>query len=213
MAHFGQTAGQTFPPNYAIYRKDRRTTDYKSKQEEVLIEIRDLRSNCSSIETEFDSITAEVITEAGGIVISCMYNPPLHSRYRGQLSAIRTLLNKTTIIEPQVTPTYNKTSDINFQHTNLENKTLMNEYESTIFEILENLNFLKVFICDNAQNLDVFLENRTTQVENSVINNQLERGLALSDHRTYRTVNPANIRKVPNTPKNRLPTTKRPGKS
>ena len=162
MVHSGHTAGQTLPPNYAIYRKDRRTTDYSSKHEGVLIAIRDLRSNCLNIETEFDSITAEVITEAGGIVISCMYNPPQYSTYRGQLSAIRTLLNKTTIIEPQVTPTYNKTSDINFQHTNLENKTLMNQYESTIFEIVENLNCL---ICDDAKNIDVFLKNRNTSRE------------------------------------------------
>ena len=73
----------------------------------------------------------------------------------------------------------------------------MKEYESTIVKIVEKSKFQEVLLCKNARNFDVLQTNRSTQIRNSIIDNQLEGGCALLDHRSYGTIIRANNDMVP----------------
>ena len=80
----------------------------------------------------------------------------------------------------------------------------MKEYESIIVKIVEKSKFQELLLCKNARNFDVLQANRSTQIRNSVIGNQLEGACALSDHRSYGTVIIANNDMVPSTRKTLL---------
>ena len=152
-----------FIPNYVINRKDRQSTESKSKHGGVLVAAeKGIPFETVNLKITHDDFLALKITiSETSILLVCIYNPPHGSRYQWTTENFLKLLtefcNLTSQEMIQCTPIV---GDINLSGTDWEAMDSNDNYESEIQDKLIESNFSNI----SNQTLDVVLTNNTHPV-------------------------------------------------
>ena len=173
-----------FLPCYEIHRKDRPSSNGKSRHGGVLIAISNCIPNCA-IESDFNDCVIVRLSIQRPVIICCIYSSPKDSTYKWESvqfsNLIKFLRNKK--LEFNAACVY-IVGDINFDHTNWLSMTSATPDQQLVLDDLTEHNYQQLIKSENGRSLDIILCNKPQTALNVAVDNQM-RILHSSDHQPY----------------------------
>ena len=168
-----------FLEDYTIHKRDKKDEPHKTEHGGVLIAVRNIPHERITLNSENEYVVINVKPKDVPMLICCLYYPPKNNPYRWSSESLISLTNELNEYAATENCDYIIiTGDINFENTTWEILLSNDAYEDTVLESLGKHQFKEILSQKEKTQLEIFLNNNPSTVNNHSEVNEFNRSFS-----------------------------------